>query len=142
MGEDIDLVIRIVEVLGDSMLPTLKSGELLLYRKHKTDKLRVNQIVLVEIRGKKMIKRLMGVPKNRVQLLDGRLILDGIPVDEDFRRYSDSLEYVWELKNNEYLVLGDNGRDSLDSRKLGPIGSNAILGRIFLRLWPVGRLIS
>lgn len=135
-------MIRIVEVLGDSMLPTLKSGDLLLYRKIKTNRLQTGQIVLVEIGDKKLIKRLVGVPKNLVQLVDSKLILDGIEVDEGFRRHSDSLEYIWDLKNNEYLVLGDNGLNSLDSRKIGPLGSNAIIGRIFLRFWPLGRLIS
>ena len=138
----IDPVIKIVEVQGGSMLPNLKSGDLLLASNTRSDNLKPGQIILVKIYGKKIIKRLVGKPGDTVELVGGVLIANGRPVKEGFTRYTDKMDFLWELKDNEYLILGDNGRDSLDSRKIGPVESNAIIGRIFLKLWPLGRLIS
>ena len=142
MKEEIILVLRIAEVFGNSMQPTLNSGDLLLYRQVKSERLNTGDIVVVIMGGRKMVKRLIGLPGNLIQLHEGRLLVDGIEKVEKFTRHSEVLEYSWKLKKNEYLVLGDNGKDSLDGRKIGPLESNAILGRVFFRLWPFSRLVS
>jgi signal peptidase I len=44
------------------------------------------------------------------------------------------------LKANQYFVMGDNHPDSCDSRYWGPVTRSEIVGKVFLRIWPLGRL--
>jgi len=95
--------------------------------------------------SQKYIKRIIGLPGETVKIKDGNVyILDG---QEGFQLLDESA-YLAEaittqddleemiLGDNQYFVMGDNRSASSDSRKWGPLTEEAIVGRVFLRLWP------
>ena len=92
------------------------------------------------------VKRIIGLPGEIVQILDGRVYIDGEPLEGDdrFPEIADAGlagEQI-ELDYNEYFVLGDNRNGSEDSRysTLGNIREDDIIGKVWLRIWPILRL--
>ncbi len=78
----------------------------------------------------------------RVRFRGGKLYVDGEPVDEPYlteleRRSYDRDEAV--LRAGQYYVLGDHRSVSKDSRSFGPIKDNQIIGRAWLRFWPLSQ---
>lgn len=95
------------------------------------------------------IKRVIGLPKEAVEIKRGKVIIyndqhkDGFILDESAYLSADVLTEDMprmELSENEYFVMGDNRQFSYDSRKIGPIEKDKIIGRVLLRAWPTGRL--
>lgn len=93
------------------------------------------------------IKRIIGLPGETVEFKDGRVRIykNGSAVGYYLNegQYLSGVETVSDKKfnvgANEYFVLGDNRPASLDSRIFGPIDEKAIVGRVWLRGWPVLR---
>jgi signal peptidase I len=92
------------------------------------------------------IKRVIGLPGEKVEIRDGHvyvykdekkyLLDEATYLDESVKTIGD---YSWQLGENEYYVLGDNRDFSLDSRVFGPVEKRLIIGRAWLRGWPVNR---
>jgi len=92
-------------------------------------------------------KRLVGLPGETVSVRDLKLVINGSiktpPASLSFLRY-----YGWGNLNqgqevdcgDEYYYLGDDVRDTIDSRMEGTIGSDAIVGRVWLIVWPWERI--
>lgn len=91
------------------------------------------------------IKRVIGLPGETVQIKNSRVTIynaehpSGFVLDD--RTYlaprtitADTV--MAELKSNEYFVLGDNRENSYDSRAIGPIAEDKIIGRVSVRIWP------
>ena len=89
------------------------------------------------------VKRLVGLPGDVIAVQGGHLYLNDQPVDEpyvdadkfggrDFARYT--------LKEDEYFVMGDNRANSNDSRSVGPLSYDMIVGHAKRVLLPVGKL--
>lgn len=91
--------------------------------------------------GRHDIKRVVGVPGERVLMAEGMLYVDDREFNEPYLGGLPSSvglgESAWELGTGEYLVLGDNRAHSTDSRDFGPIRSGRIVGRAWLRYWPL-----
>ena len=91
-------------------------------------------------RTEKFIKRVIGLPGERVEFAGGQLYVDGAAVAE---RWVSSPTADWKISlgPDDYLVLGDNRADSYDSRMadMGPVGAKAFLGRVRWILWPLNR---
>ncbi len=86
-----------------------------------------------------LIKRVIGLPGERISLVEGVVHVNGIPVAEDYTRPEtrDFAEVV--VPEGHYFVLGDNRGNSADSRfGLGFVPQDNIIGRAFLILWPPG----
>lgn len=95
------------------------------------------------------IKRVIGLPGEAVEIRRGKVIIynmlhpDGFVLDESAYLSSGSLTQDMQkvvLGEDEYFVMGDNRMFSYDSRSIGPIKKDKIIGRVLLRAWPVGRL--
>ena len=78
------------------------------------------------------IKRIVGLPGEQVSLRSGELFVEDVLVPDRFAYCPDPVtdNQDWWLREDEYVVLGDNRTPSRDSRKFGPIKRNAILGRV------------
>lgn len=115
---------------GVSMEPTLTNGKIVFIKKYNLD-LKHNDIVVVRKNGKIIIKRLVGLPKDKLKI-DEYLYVNGIKNDELYTKDSGQLQEEMELKENEYFVLGDNRQNSIDSRfsEIGIIYENEIIGKI------------
>lgn len=93
------------------------------------------------------IKRVIGLPGETVEIADGQVKIyndkypNGLVLDEHVYLddvYTAQTKRVT-LKADEYYVLGDNRPSSLDSRYFGPISEKVIVGRVWVRGWPLDR---
>ena len=94
-------------------------------------------------REERYLKRVVGLPGESISLRDGLLIVDDAHFPEPYLRgLPPSLgleEGHWELGPGEYFVMGDNRAHSTDSRNFGAVHQRLIVGRAWLRVWPIGR---
>jgi signal peptidase I len=93
------------------------------------------------------IKRIIGLPGETVEIADGQVKIyndknpNGEVLDEKQylnQDYTATTRTVT-VKNGEYFVLGDNRIASLDSRYFGAVSSSLVIGRVWLRGWPLDR---
>lgn len=94
------------------------------------------------------IKRVIGLPGEAVEVRGGKVVIynkthpEGFALDEHSYIGEDTITQDSprvELKDDEYFMMGDNRMFSYDSRSIGPIKKDKIVGRVLLRAWPVER---
>lgn len=137
------------QVDGHSMDPTLADGQNLILDKVSyrfRDPERYDIIVFpFEENGKKehFIKRIIGLPGETVQIVDGYVYINGQMLDEHYgnevmKEAGLAAEPIT-LGADEYFVLGDNRNNSQDSRSVsvGVIHREELLGRAWVRIWPL-----
>ena len=92
--------------------------------------------------GGTFVKRLVGLPGDRISMSGGVLQIDGKPVDEPYLNGRDrSNDFpVRKLGADEYFMMGDNRGSSCDSRKWGPVTRDDLIGPVFAVYWPLTRL--
>ena len=93
------------------------------------------------------IKRVIGLPGETVKVEDGKIIIVNAAHPGGFvlsEAYLSGLETPrngsWALAVDQYFIMGDNRPYSLDSRFFGPINKDAIVGRVWVRGWPMNKL--
>jgi signal peptidase I len=97
--------------------------------------------------GVPFIKRVIGLPGDHVQLTDGKVYVNGTALDEPYvltdggvRETTDPAPggaSEWLVPQGELLVMGDHRQNSADSRVFGPIEISQVIGRAWLRYWPI-----
>lgn len=120
-------------VIGESMSPTLKDGELgfaLRTKLHLTEIKRFD-IVVVDNGYKMLVKRVIGLPGEKVEYRDNKLYINDNYLSEDFLVDTMTEDFSVTLGDNEYYVLGDNRQHSSDSRVYGPFSENKIIAILF-----------
>jgi signal peptidase I len=86
------------------------------------------------------IKRIIGLPGETVTILDGKVYINDKLIEEPYITNwcrSKSCDGTWEIGPDDYFVLGDNRGASKDSQDFGPVGRKYIVGRAFVRYWPL-----
>ena len=128
-------------VSGGSMRPTLDPGHRIAVAPLVHPPRRGDLVVLARTEGLEVVKRVVGLQGERVRLADGRLEVDGAPVPEPYLvGDAGAGELDLTLGPAEYLVLGDHRAASTDGRDFGPVGADALLGRVRFAYWPPRRL--
>ncbi len=133
-------------VRGVSMSPTLRDSDLVLVTRGFSAPMR-GSVVLLNARRSTgpqwQIKRIVGLPGERVVFEDGLLQIDGIHHSEPYLAGMPATvgldRLTSEVGEYEYYVLGDNRAHSTDSRRFGPVLWSEIMGVVRARLWPVTR---
>ena len=139
-------VVGLQQVVGPSMSPTLKEGNIIIVNKlvYRFKNIQRNDIVVLSQDEKYMIKRVIGLPGDNIEYKDSYLYVNGIKYKEKFLS-NDVVTKDFSLKDlgydkipdNMYLVLGDNRENSLDSRSYGLVSKKNIIGKTFIRIWPI-----
>lgn len=131
-------------IYGNSMSPTLEEKDLVLAIPNA--QLQSGDLVAFRYDDRILIKRAVGGPGDRIELFpDGHVRLNGSDLYEPYALYSDSgiddMVYPLEISDHSWFVLGDNRGSSVDSRSsiLGLIGDDQMLGKVFIRIWPLSR---
>jgi signal peptidase I len=155
------------EVQQSSMVPTIVDGEYILIDKltPRFDGYQYGDVVVfnppsgsgLAADGIPFIKRVIGLPGDTITLENGRVFItqegespvrieepyvlkleDGTTAPTECPRIDCPLE--WIVGDDEYFVMGDNRPSSQDSRVFGPVDDDLILGRAWLRYFPLDRL--
>ncbi len=133
---------------SESMVPTLRVWDRLLINKLAYDFSGPNRgdIVLFESpSGAKdpLIKRVVGLPGETIELRDGTLYVNGEPREEPYlrERRPDGRSYgPQKVPEDHVFVMGDNRANSFDSRFFGPVPQENLIGESLVRFWPPTRV--
>lgn len=135
-------------VSGSSMIPTFEDGQYLIideisYRFNEPKREDVIVFRYPNDQTKFFIKRIIGLPNETVDIKNDKISIfnkehpDGFLLDESFIKNKSNGNVRFELKDNEYFVMGDNRSQSSDSRYWGAVPKRLIIGKVFLRLLPL-----
>lgn len=151
---------QLLEVSGESMEPTLRDKERLIAEKLsiKFKELQRGDIVIFvnpkypEQNQRLIIKRVVGLPGETIQISEGKVIINDITLQEDYLPENtitagrSALEEgaSYRIAEDSYVLLGDNREHSRDSREWGAIKIDSIVGRAFFVYYPVSsaRLVN
>lgn len=124
-------------VNGDSMDDTLADGDVVIVNKIGLTTNGINRydIVVVDFNEELLIKRVIGLPDENIEYKNNELYINGIKEESDFD-FEETEDFIYDTKDNEYFVLGDNRDISKDSRYFGVIEKNQIKGKVNLVLFP------
>lgn len=135
-------------VSGSSMENTLEDGERLLVTKFTPalGSLNRGDIIVFDDpagSGKRLIKRIIGLPGETVEIRDGRVLINGEELNEPyindaFRNIRD-MEQV-PVEEGHYFVLGDHRNVSNDSEEIGTIAFNLVVGRAIFLFYPLDKI--
>ncbi len=133
-----------------SMLPTLQINDRLIIDKisydftkpKRGDIVVFNPTATLEQQNfhEAFIKRVIGLPGDRVEVKNGKVFVNDIPLKEKYLEAKPN--YQWGtviVPANSYLVLGDNRNNSYDSHYWGFVPRKNIIGKAIFRFWPLNR---
>lgn len=87
------------------------------------------------------IKRLIGLPGDKVEVKDGKVFLNNQPLKENYIEERPNYNFgPVTVPPNQFLVLGDNRNNSYDSHYWGFVPRDRIIGRAVVRFWPPNRV--
>ena len=135
-------------VIGDSMETTLQDGDNLITDKltyHFVEPKRFDIVVFPfkENKNQLLIKRIIGMPGETVQIIEGKVYINGYELNENYgNAIIESAGLASEpitLGEDEYFVLGDNSQDSR-FESVGNIKRSDLIGRAWVRIWPLNEI--
>ena len=141
-----------VSVIGDSMNPGLKNGDITLVNRLVYDvrKPRRGDIIAFKPNGNESshyyMKRVIGLPGETIECKEGIIFIDGEMLEEDYKTTAIEelglLEEPITLKNDEFFVLGDDRQSSEDSRmaNIGNVKRSEIAGKVWFVISPIKHL--
>jgi len=146
-------IIAIAPIAGNSMNPTLSDGDFVVVSKFSyllSSIKRDDVVIFKDSEKKKYVKRVIGLPGESIDHLDGFLYINDEPYKETLLDAKKTNNFMFEdicskekcpdgvIPEGKYLVLGDNRIDSKDSRdpSIGLVDEEEIFGKILFRLWP------
>jgi signal peptidase I len=137
-------------VHGSSSAPTLLEGDLVVARKLKARSVRRADLVLITSDGTNMVKRIIGLPGERLLVRHGQIFINDAPLAEPYLdpRMLWTRQTDWPIGSvgdqqsplTGFFVMGDNRDASADSRTIGPIAVEEIGSRAWFRIWPISRV--
>jgi signal peptidase I len=131
-----------LQVAGLSMEPYLRSGEYVLINTfaYRIGTPRRGEIVAFRHEGDArtlFIKRVIGLPGDRIRIDRGQVYLNGNRLEEPYVRHADGRSFGEVLvPPSSVYVLGDNRAESEDSRSFGPVSDDRLIGRAIAGVWP------
>jgi len=138
-------------VSGNSMVPTFEDKNYLIVDKisYRLSNPKRNDVAVFRYpndQKKFFIKRIIGLPNETVDIKGSVVTItneefkDGFTLDQSYVKNTANNVTHFELKADEYFVMGDNRSASSDSRYWGAVDRKLIKGKAFLRLWPIDKI--
>jgi signal peptidase I len=139
-----------VKVEGTSMMPTLTDQERIFINKftyhYGLGSIEHGDMVVFKYpldQTKSYIKRVVGIPGDWIQIVDGQVFLNGKRLAENYvpEEYRDHVSWsLRQVPKDEYFVLGDHRSSSNDSRSWGFVERKYIYGKAVFVYWPLEKL--
>jgi signal peptidase I len=135
-----------------SMEPTLKIGDRIIVNKLAVSwgTINIGDVVVFKAPPAEncgepvtdLVKRVIGVPGDTLTSKGNTIYVDGKALDETWTHTEPIGQPIAKihLKKNMYFMMGDNHSDSCDSRMWGPVPRSDIIGKAFVRIWPLSRI--
>lgn len=134
-------IVTPIIVRGESMVPTLQGGEVMLLKKYDIKYERFNIVVINKnVEGDNLIKRVIGLPGEKIRYKNNKLYINDEIIDDVYANGNTGNFQEITLDKDEYFVMGDNREISLDSRSLGVIKKEEIEGKVGLVLFPFNKI--
>lgn len=135
----------LIRINGNSMEPTLESGEIVFLR--QTKEIEMGDMVGFYYGGRILLKRAIGDAGDYIDIdQEGNVYVNGEKIDEPYLDKKDlgkcELEFPYQVPRGMIFVLGDNRTVSIDSRikSIGCVERDQIVGRVAFRAWPLARM--
>ena len=139
------LWLPVLQIFGNSMTPTLSSGDVLLCV--KTHDLQTEDISVFYHNNRILVKRVIGCAGDQIDLdSDGNVRRNGILLAESYIDAPTAgvtdIAFPCQVPADSFFMMGDHRISSLDSRSsaIGFVPEERILGKAILRIWPFGRI--
>jgi signal peptidase I len=137
----INVISARIRVDGDSMVPTLLSGEYVVVNRlsYKLGNPQQGDIIVFHFPRdpkEEYIKRIIGLPGDDVEILNGSVYINGQPLDENYLDMTMNYTGKWRVPEGQLFVLGDNRNNSSDSHDWGTVPMDYVVGKAVLVYWP------
>lgn len=138
----INLVSARIRVDGQSMEPTLETGQLVIVNKlaYRLGKPAIGDIVVFYFPrdpDQEYIKRIIGLPGDHVTIEGGVVSVNGKSLDEPYLAFHPNYTGSWDVPAEQVFVLGDNRNNSSDSHRWGTVPLDYIVGKALVVYWPL-----
>ncbi|MDD2694852.1 MAG: signal peptidase I [Anaerolineales bacterium] len=133
-----------IRVDGQSMEPTLHTGEYVIVNKlaYKFGAPAIGDVIIFRYPRnpqQEYIKRVIGLPNDRVEIRDGQVWVNGQLLDEPYIASAPNYQANWVVPEKSLFVLGDNRNNSSDSHAWGPVPLEYVVGKAIVVYWPPQR---
>lgn len=130
-----------IRVDGASMEPTLQTGEFVIVNKlaYLYGEPHIGDVIVFHFPRdpeQEYIKRVIGLPGDRVVVKEGQVSINGQPLEEGYIAASPVYEASWDVPADSLFVLGDNRNNSSDSHTWGPVPMENVVGKAVFVYWP------
>lgn len=130
-------VLTVSVAFGESMLPAYEDGAFFVEQRAGLFDLELERFDVVTFfatDNSYLNKRIVALPGETVQIKGGEIYINGDILNNPYIVYKDDYYInfespVYQLKDNEYFILGDNQQGSKDSKSFGPVTKNQITGK-------------
>ena len=130
-------------ISGSSMVDTLFDGDICWSQKIFSRKdLRRYDVVIAKLGHKTVVKRIIGMPGDHLEIQNNQVYINGKKISEKYRKktqFAGKGQSII-LKKDEYFLIGDNRKVSYDSRHYGSVKKEEIKGIVRFRIYPLNRI--
>lgn len=134
--------VQISRVVGSSMEPTYHHGNIILVDKVFYKQPAYNDIVVVEypvsINEQQIIKRIVGLPGDHIEMKDNQLYRNGELLKEDYinEPMVGNKDFSYDIPEGKIFIMGDNRNHSVDSREIGYVDfDEQVVGKVFFKVF-------
>lgn len=135
-------VMERIIINGSSMQPTFIDGDVCIARKFDVEPQKYD-IVIAKIEGKTLVKRVLGLPGETLQVIAGEVYINGEAVDSNYDFFTEDMGLLanpYTVGENEFFIMGDNRAGSCDSRDFGSVKREDIKGIVVCRIFPFWKM--
>lgn len=132
-----------IKVNGTSMMNTLEHGDTMILNKigMKFNDIKRFQIVVIKDHDSYLIKRIIGLPGETIEYKDGKLLINNKEVKDPYYKNNNTDDFEkTTICDDCYFVMGDNRSNSKDSRLIGNVKEEDILGTTKVIIFPISNI--